>query len=234
MEDFFRENYSLITKFIVLIAVVSGLFNYKKFKGTVVINFIYFLIFVFFVEIVASYTDFLVYLNKYHLLDGLLIKKNHWLYALAWTTGSALFFSCYYRSVVKTKRLKHILKYLFWIMVLAVFLVTIVDYKYIFSPFPVVLEIVSFLVVVISVLIYFIDVLQSDVILKFYKSIHFYMSCAILFWWLVTTPLVFYQVYFANVDWNYIILKWQIFLFANVLMYLTFAIALIWCKPQNN
>lgn len=234
MEDFFRENYWLLTKAVILIATITALIYRKKFKGTVVTNFIYFLIYVVFVEVIAGYTTFLVYLNKYHLLDGMLIKKNYWWYALAWTTGSALFFSYYYRKIIKTKILKTVLKSLFWIMVLTVILVGIVDYKHIFSPFPVVLEIVSFIVVVISALIYFIDVLLSNTILKFYKSIHFYMSCAILFWWLVTTPLAFYQIYFSHVDWNYIILKWQILLFANILMYLTFAIALIWCKPQNN
>ena len=234
MEEFFRENYSILTKLVVLAAAVSGLFNYKKFKGTVVAKFIVFLVFVFFIEIIATYPRYLISLNKYHLLDGLLIRENHWWYALAWTTGSALFFSYYYRTIVKTKTLKIVLKYLFWIMVFTVIVTAIVDYTYIFSSFPVAIEIVSFFVVVLSALIYFIDVLQSDTILKFYKSIHFYISCAVLFWWLVTTPLIFYQEYHSNVDWNYIILKWQILLFANIFMYITFTIALLWCKPQNN
>ncbi len=234
MEEFFKENYSLLTKLVVLIAAISGLFNYKKFANTIVKKFIIFLVFVLFIEIIANYPSYLISLNKYHLLDGMLIRKNHWWYALTWTTGSALFFSYYYRGVVKAAILKTVLKYLFWTMALTIIIIAIVDYRYIFSSFPVVIEIVSFFVVVLSALIYFIDVLQSNTILKFYKSINFYISCVILFWWLVTTPLVFYQVYYSNVDWNFIILKWQILLFANILTYITFSIALIWCKPQNN
>lgn len=54
--------------------------------------------------------------------------------------------------------------------------------------------------------------LQSETILSFYKSINFYISSTILIWWLVITPLVFFQIYFLNVDWSFIILRWQIYL----------------------
>ncbi|RMZ50932.1 hypothetical protein EB822_06015 [Flavobacteriaceae bacterium PRS1] len=76
--------------------------------------------------------------------------------------------------------------------------------------------------------------LQSETILSFYKSINFYISSTILIWWLVITPLVFFQIYFLNVDWSFIILRWQIYLFMNIFMYSSFTIALIWCKPQND
>jgi hypothetical protein len=44
--------------------------------------------------------------------------------------------------------------------------------------------------------------------------------------------LVFYDIYNTNGDWNFIFLKWQIYLSANVFMYLTFTFALIFCKPD--
>jgi hypothetical protein len=234
LEEFLRQNYSLLTRLIVISTAFIGVLNYRKFKTTPVSKFIVFLVFVSFIEIIANYPSYLISLNKYYLLDGTLIKQNYWWYTIAWTMGSALFFSYYLNKVVETKFIKNILQSLFWIMVMTVFIVLIFDYKQVFNSFPVIIEIVSFLVVVFSVIFYFIEVLLSDKILNFYKSIHFYICTAILFWWLVTTPLVFYEVYHSTSDWDYIILKWQIRLFANVVMYLTFSMALIWCKPQNN
>ena len=75
--------------------------------------------------------------------------------------------------------------------------------------------------------------LQSYKVLNFYNELYFYISSAFLIWYLITTPLIFYQIYFSTADWSFIFLKWQIFLFANVFMYLTFTFALIYCKPEK-
>ena len=77
------------------------------------------------------------------------------------------------------------------------------------------------------------EILLSDTILVFYKSINFYISVAILIWWLIITPIVFFEKYNTTSDWDYVFLKWQIKLFANICMYLTFTFALIFCKPEN-
>lgn len=90
------------------------------------------------------------------------------------------------------------------------------------------------LIVLFGAVSYFIEVLKSDKILDFYKSIDFYISATVFIWWLVITPISFYNIYFTTADWNFIILKWQIYLFANIFMYGMFSFALLWCKPQNN
>ena len=81
---------------------------------------------------------------------------------------------------------------------------------------------------------YFIQILNTDKILVFNKQVNFYISIALFVWFLVTTPLDFYHIYFLNVDWDFIFLKWEIYLFANIFMYSTFTFALIYCKPENN
>lgn len=234
LEDFFRQNYLFLTRLLFFSTAIIGVLNYKKYKGTIVTKFIYFLVFIVFIELIANYPRYLIYFNKYYLLDGFLIKRNYWWYTITWTIGSALFFSYYYQKLIKTKVLKYILRSLFWLMVSIILITLIVDYKQLFSSFPIVFEISCFLVIVLSVICYFIEILQSDNILNFYKSINFYVSSAILFWWLIITPLIFYEVYYSTSDWDYMILKWQIKLFANFVMYLTFSVALIWCKPQNS
>lgn len=81
---------------------------------------------------------------------------------------------------------------------------------------------------------YLLELLASEDILKFHKSINFYIAITVLLWYVITTPVSFYGVYFSGDDWNFIFLRWQIYFFANVFMYLTFTFALIWCNPQKN
>ncbi len=233
MEEFFKENYVVLTKLVVFTAFFSGLLTYKKFKGTVIRSFIWFLLAVVLIEFIASYPRMLLKWGRFDLIEGLLIERNYWWYTLSWTTGSALYFSFFFRKVITNKILKTILRIGFMSMIAAVVITLIVDYRDFFSGFPVLIEVVSFLVVIVSTISYFIEILLTDKILSFYKSVSFYISCAILFWWLVNTPLVFFEVYNSTADWNFIFLKWQIRLFSNVVTYLTFTFALLWCKPQN-
>ena len=96
------------------------------------------------------------------------------------------------------------------------------------------LAVLGAFIILLCISFYFIEILNSDKVLNFYKSINFWISITLLIWWLVITPLVFYDIYFSAVDWNFIILKWQIYLMMNIFMYTSFTIALIWCKPENN
>ena len=110
---------------------------------------------------------------------------------------------------------------------------------YFYRFFPII-SISGAVVIFLCTVFYFIETLNSNRILTFYKTINFYISAAIFIWWLIITPLVFYDVYFTyeignpNRDWSFLFLRWQIYMFANIVMYITFTLALIWCKPQKN
>ena len=79
-----------------------------------------------------------------------------------------------------------------------------------------------------------VKIINSQEILFFYKSINFYIAAVILIWWIITTPLMFYNMYFTSSDWTFVLLKREIILLANIFMYSSFTIALLWCKPQND
>ena len=78
-------------------------------------------------------------------------------------------------------------------------------------------------------------------------STTFYISVVIFIWWLIITPLTFYDLFYGSVDLskpfrhpeffgdiNYITLRKRIYLFSNIFMYLTFIFALIWCRPEKD
>ncbi len=233
MEEFLRSNYTLLFLSVEGLAAVIALFCYKKYGQSTAKFFLFFLVYVFFCELLGTYTHYIIE-GPLQFLKNTVFEKNHWWVTLFWNIGSVLFFCFFYYRLILNYKFKKLIKWLcIGFLVLAVFIISTNFNKYFHGMFPSLL-IAGGLVVLTCVCLYFYELLQSDKILSFYKSIYFYISTTIFVWWLITTPLIFYNVYFTTADWNFIILKWQIFLFANMFMYLTFSFALLWCKPETH
>lgn len=238
VEEFLKENYRLLTHGIELLAAFTGLFFYKKYSSTFSKYFIWFLVCIAICDILGGYTWY-VHSDKFlNFLIGTIIEKNYWWTTFYWGIGAVLFYGFYYYKVLKTNAFKSIIK---WST--CMFLVFSIGYIFIhrsqfFNQFFSVISIAGASIIFLCSVFYFLETLQSDNILTFYKSLNFYISASIFIWWLIITPLTFYDIYFAyevgneNRDWNFIFLKWQIYLFANIFMYSTFTFALIYCKPD--
>ncbi|TYB76420.1 hypothetical protein [Bizionia myxarmorum] len=233
MEEFLRSNYTILSLSIEGLAAVIALFCFKKYRYTTAKFFLFFLIYVFICELLSRYT-YQIFEGPLYFLEDTVFEKNSWWSTLYWNIGSVLFFSFFYHSLVEKDKFKKLIRWMcIGFLVLAAFIISTNFKRYFHTMFPSLL-ITGGLVVLTCVCLYFYELLQSDKILNFYKSIYFYISTTIFVWWLITTPLIFYNVYFTTADWNFIILKWQIFLFANMFMYLTFSFALLWCKPETH
>lgn len=237
MEDFLREYYSVLTKLVELIAAITAILVYKKYKSTVVKYFLWFLVYVFFLELLGGYT---VYVARYpflsevkDVLKGTLIEKNYWWYNLFWGIGSVVFYTTYFMTVIDKKEYKIVIG---WSR--AVFVIAAVSYilfnidKYFTSSLPF-NYILGSTVILICTTLYFLNLLKSDKLLFFYRSVNFYIAAVIFIWYLVVTPLTFFNVYYTSADWDYVILRSTIMLSMNIFMYLTFTFALLCCKPQN-
>lgn len=234
MNEFLRQNYSLLTYLVEFLAAVIGIFCYKKYKNTAAKYFIYFLVYSFFVDFFGRYTVYFKEVNAYHLIDNTIYKNNYFWFTIFWFIGSMLFYSFFYYHILKNKRFKFILKYTsFTALAISIFQL-IYNFNVLYYAYINTISITSSLIVFIAIILYFVEILQTDKILNFYKSIYFYISSVLIIWWLITTPMIFYEIYFSTADWNFVFLKWQIFLFANLFMYLTFTFALIYCKPEND
>lgn len=237
MRDFLLQYYTLLTNLVELIAAVAAIFVFKKYKGTIVKYFLWFLIYVLFVELIGGYT---VYVYKYEFLDnielalkGTWAERNYWWYTVAWGMVSVLFYSTYFMTIIKTKVYKRIIGWFRLLFLVSAITNIAIHFDAFFVSTLRFNSIFGSLVILITVSLYFLDLLQSDRILNFYKSINFYIAAVIFIWYLVLTPLSFYNIYFSTADWNFVFLKWEIYLSMNFFMYLTFTFVLLWCKPQN-
>ncbi|WP_246067715.1 hypothetical protein [Changchengzhania lutea] len=222
------------------LAAVTGIFCYKKYKDTAAKYFIYFLIIIAFSD---SFNYYAFYVNPNKALSFLIgtrFEKNHWWTTLYWKIGAIMFFAFYYRKILLSKVFKNIIKYASYgfLSISAIYILFYFD-EFFYKFFPII-SVLGAVIVFLCTVFYFLEILQSDDILTFYRSLNFYISVAIFIWWLIITPLVFYNIYFTyeignpNRDWNFVLLRRQIYLFSNIFMYLTFTYALIWCQPESN
>ncbi len=234
MKNFLLQNYLILTCGVELLAALTGVIYYSKYKYSNAKYFIYFLVFIALAELASSYTYFIENDGVFSFLKGTVFQKNYWFGAVYWSLGGILFYSYYFLKLIKTKSFVLVIKisrYFFLVFFIIYVLFNWNDYF--IKPFPVI-NILGAIIIFLSVIFYFIEILKSDVVLTFYKSLNFYIAATIFIWWIIITPIVFFNVYFRHVDWNFIFLKWQIYLVANIFMYLTFTISLIWCKPESD
>jgi len=236
LDEFLKQNYSLLTYSVEIIAALTGLICYKKYKHTNVKYFIWFLIYVVFIELIGSYP---ILVRKYDCLNDIEIflkeihlDRNYWFFTIFWIVGSALFYGLYFRALIKKKTFKRVVKYAIILFLTTSVIYYIINWKLFFAGRNGIIDVLGVMTILLAIGLYLIEMLLSDRILRFKKSINFYISGILIIWYLIVTPLSFYNVYFSSADWNFVILKYQIFLFANVFMYLTFTFALIYCKPK--
>lgn len=233
MKEFFLNNYTIILLCIELLAVFAGIFCYKKFQFTVAKYFIYFLFYVVICQRLALYTLHVHNNGFLSFLKGTLIQANYWWCTLYWDIGAVTFFGWYFHKIITKKSFKNLLKIIVVVFFITSIIDIIVNLTLFFKAWLPFVTLMGTVVIFIFVTLYFLELLQSDKILKFYTSINFYIATAILFFWLIVTPVVFFSKYFNTSDWNFIFLNWQIYLFANMFMYGMFTIGLIVSKPEK-
>ena len=237
-EEFLKNNFAFLNDGVIVISAVVGVLCFKKYKKTTARFFVYFLIGAALVDFFGKYPSYFAKVEGFKplffLIKDTVFINNYWWYTIFWTIGTSLFFSYYFRRILINKRFTQILKYASVLLVVVSLCYLFLDWRFFMGSFVIPIIILNFIIIILSSSFYLIELLNSEQILSFYKSLNFYIAIVILIWWLITTPLAFYDMYMNTSDWNYILLKVKIILLSNIFMYLTFTFALIWCKPQNN
>ena len=95
MEEFLKQYYALITYGVELLAAVTGLLCLKKYKTTAAKYFIYFLVYVFILELLGNYPKALKYIDGAYLIKDTLIETNYWWFNLFGRIGFSLFLSIF-------------------------------------------------------------------------------------------------------------------------------------------
>ena len=195
--------------------------------------FIYFLCYTVFVEFTGAGLIYFRNIFYFKAIRALGINSNIW-FNIFWLFGSVLIVAYYYHTLLKVKLNKKIIRFLVVFFVIGMCThVIIYPHKFLTTHPPFYL-ISGLIVTVICIFLYFYEILKSNDILNIAHTFGFYVSTGILIWWLVITPVLFFDIYNTAADWPFANLKRLIFLCANIVMYTIFAFALLWCKPEDN
>lgn len=233
MIEYITQNFNFITYTFELIAALVGLFCFKKYKNYPTKYFIYFLSYIFFVEIIGALLIYTPTILPINLLRSLGFQITIW-YNVFWFFGSILFILFYFHSILKLKQFKfsiRVVGFLFSIIMLGHFIIYSDVFK---TSHPIRYQFLGLLATFICIAFYFIEFLKSNSILNIFRTFGFYASVGLVLWWLIITPVIFFDFYNTVSDWDFVNLKRRIFLFANIFMYTCFTVGLILSKPIND
>ncbi len=172
-------------------AAVTGILLYKRYSHTVARYFIWFLVYVALLELIGFYPVYFAKYDLLHIIKDTIFEDNYWYYTVFWSVGSVLFFVFYYHEVLRYNPYKATLKYGGFLFLISAIMYILTHIESFFSSQLVFITIFGLCLILLSVVFYFIEILLTNRILTFYRSLNFYISATLLIWWLVTTPLFF-------------------------------------------
>ena len=219
-----------------LIAAIAGIFYLKKNSTrTNERYFVYFLWLNVLIDVLGSYAG-VAYFTDYQIFEfikGTPFRNNYWLFNIHLLLTN-LFFIWFFSSEIKKVVLRKILLLLSVIMTIVV----IADFYFgsFFGAISKTSAIFGSLLILLTILLFYKDLLVSEKLLKLKFYLPIYISVVLLVHTLCTSPLDFLSSYFKTSSGNHLFvsLKVSVFFFLNILLYLTYTVAFIICSKRKN
>lgn len=224
MIDFLFDNRLLVTYTVEILAAIFGSYYISKFNNSVIKIFVYYLWLTVLFEISGAYSY--LFLNNYD-LDWFIALKNGVFCSNIWLFNIYSFLAIgiiglFYSNLMTSQVFKNSIRIIFISYAIFAFtFFTFTDAFFVKSlPYNSVFEAVS---MCIYVVFYFIELMRRDELLNFYKLPSFYISIALLIWYLCVTPLFIFDSYFYAMNANFVEFRGKFLLYINIFTYLCFA-----------
>lgn len=237
MVEYFIKNF-LLVYLLEIGAAISGIFYLKRTLNLVPYAklFVGYLWLVVAVETIGFYPAYNFFTDFSHMpgVKGTLFEKNNWLYNIYNVIKFAIFYIFFIAQLqnYKSKTLYKWITIFFVVSAVINFLFTDVF----FNRGSAYTYITGSLILMSIIFVYYIELLKSDRILDFYKSLPFYISVGLLLWHVTITPLYIYNKYFTLASPEFIKLHSTILKASNVFLYGIYIVAFIICtsiKPKS-
>jgi hypothetical protein len=205
-----------ISRYILIITAIVATFTYGKYKHTPLKYIVYYLWYAVILEVIASFL--------WHFL-GL---YNVWWYNIG-INIEILFYLYLFYQYIENKKTKSFI--LFGSIIYETFF--LVNYlllseswnTYQISPF-----ILGGFLVVVTVLMFLLEMFQSDKVLSFGKYLIFWIGLGLLFYNIIPMPFLIGQYFFAGKDYSTDLRVFMLGIqyIGNILMYFSFIYGFIW------
>lgn len=236
MEYFFQYlANSLIGYSLELIAALAGIYYLNKKVSLKKSDYflVYFLWFTFFIEVIGIYAP-VAYFSKYEyfgFIKDSVFENNIWLYNI-YLLASYSFFIYYFRSFLHKAKEKKVLK-ISTFLFLVLGSINLLYSGVFFKDYSLFSTIIGSLLVLISVILFYFNILKSDKIINLKKHLPIYISIGVLVFNLSITPLDIFSKYFSEENRLFIEIKTNILIFANIFMYTAFIIGFLVCAKKK-
>lgn len=208
-----------------IIAAIFGAIYYFKYKNT---SFKYLLIVLWLIVIIETLGAFYIEWHIYY-IDENGVKYNLALFNLLYLIVYPVFYYIYYNTL-KTNKYRTMIKVFF----VGFILISLINWAFIQnfftenSKYP---DIIGSLFLTICIIFYFIELLRSEKIIRFQRSVPFWISIGLLIYYTSTIPFLVVKDSYALADGA----RLKMFLINHILaiaMYLIFTFGFIWSKKE--
>lgn len=221
-----------------LLAAISGSFYLKKIsvplKNTrFLVGFLWFTVFA---EIIGSYAPigFFTEYRWFSFVKDTMFANNFWWYNLV-TILNFGFFTYYFSSYIRDRNVRR----LFFVLIVgfftAAFSYYFVEGKLLFTGSSGVINVAGTLLLLTAILVFYFQLLRSDLVLKLKFFLPFYISVGVLIFNLIVTPIEQLSKYLIGDSSNefYLDFYFNIVKFANIILYLSFIIGFLICSRKK-
>lgn len=194
---------------------------------------VYYLWLVVFVEFLGLYSIFEYYSNYSYLpfIKDTPWERNIWLFNCYHVIKFGVFFF-YFAKQLSSRQVQKAAYLVGSIFIICLILYLVFSGEF-FIQFSRLEAVGGTFLLLFIVLMYYYDLLKSNKILYFYKSLPFYFSVGILLWHLTITPLFIFNQYFNTSSPEFIELHGLILVLANIILYGLFITGFIVCARSN-
>lgn len=229
--------FPLSTISIEILAALAGIYYLRK-SASPSKNSKYFVLFLWFtvsVEVIASYVIVAYYSDyKYFsFVEGTPFRNNYWLYNI-YNVLNFSFFSFYFTSFFKNKYWKNI----FYALIISFIVASgsvILSTGTFFESTPQFVTLTGTLLLFFSVVLFYFELLRSDMLLQLKRFLPFYISVWVLVFNLCIAPIDILSQYFSIEDGNELFVKLHLYVlfFANIFIYSTFIFGFLICSRKK-
>ncbi len=216
------------------LAALAGTYYLKKAESNRVNKkLVLFLWVIFTIEIFSLYTALGHYSNYEYLsfIEGTWYVGNYWLYN-PFIICQFLFYIYYFWYYIDDKRSRRVIAYLAILYTILSVINLFVSDVFLkgYSQFS---TIGGTLVLIITIIIFYFELLRSDVLLNLKSFLPLYISIGVLIYNLCITPIDILSLHFGDGNQFFVLFKLNIYQYLNIFLYSTYILGFIICSREK-
>lgn len=222
----------LINVLEVCTAIIGTLYYRKNKEQDTSVKYLVLLLWItVFFEFFAVLRFAIITFKQLFFLKGTIFENNTWIYNILIVLSYILYIT-YFRYNLANKLFRKVL-----MVLVGIFAISTISNLFIsdvfFSELSTLTDVLGSIILLLSVLFYFYEVLLSEKVLIFYKLLAFYVAIGALIFHLTITPIDIYFEYAKDSDSNFFKFRGFVLRSANIFMYTCYAIGFIVCLRKN-